>query len=173
MPEIWTIGHSILELEAFLEMLRSFRIEMLVDVRRYPGSRRYTQFNKDNMAPALAEQGIDYEHMEMLGGRRTPAPGSPNTAWRMAQFRGYSDHMATPEFQQAMDKLKVWAKEHRVAYMCSEAVWWRCHRSLMSDQLKSEGWTVMHIMGAEKAQEHPYTKAARLVEGKLSYSKTP
>jgi uncharacterized protein (DUF488 family) len=169
MPEIWTIGHSILSLEDFLAMLRSFRIDMLVDVRRYPGSRRYPQFNSDTLAPVLAEQAIAYDHMEVLGGRRTPAPDSPNTAWRVAQFRGYADHMATAEFQQAMARLKEWAAERRLAFMCSEAVWWRCHRALMADQLKSEGWRVMHILGVDKAEEHPYTKAARLVEGRLSY----
>jgi uncharacterized protein (DUF488 family) len=168
--EIWTIGHSILPMDAFLDMLGSFRIEMLVDVRRYPGSRRYPQFNKDNMAPVLAEQGISYEHLEALGGRRTPSPDSPNTAWRMAQFRGYADHMATAEFQNALDLVKEWAVERRVAIMCSEAVWWRCHRSLIADRSKSEGWLVWNILGAGKAEEHPYTKAARIVDGKLDYS---
>lgn len=168
--QIFTIGHSILSIEAFLDMLGSFRIELLVDVRRYPGSRRYPQFNKDNMAPTLAGQGITYEHMEVLGGRRTPSADSPNTAWRIAQFRGYADHMATPEFQDAMVLLKELAAERRVAIMCSEAVWWSCHRSLIADLLKSEGWQVMNIMGVGKAEEHPYTKAASLVERRLSYA---
>lgn len=168
--EIWTIGHSVLPIEGFLDMLRSFGIEILVDVRRYPGSRRYPQFNRDELAPALAAQGIAYEHLEQLGGRRSPAADSPNTAWRIAQFRGYADHMATPEFQEAMAVLKELSTGRRVAYMCSEAVWWRCHRSLISDQLKSEGWKVMHIMGIDKSEEHPYTKAASIVSGRLDYS---
>jgi uncharacterized protein (DUF488 family) len=170
MQEIWTIGHSTSAIESFLKILRSHQIDMLVDVRRYPGSRRYPQFNKDALAPVLAEYVIGYQHMEALGGRRTPAPDSPNTAWRMAQFRGYADHMATPEFQEAMNRLRGMAAEHRVAIMCSEAVWWRCHRSLIADLLKSEGWRVMNIMGVGKADEHPYTKAARIVEGRLSYA---
>src|SRR5690606_29818375 len=104
--EIWTIGHSTLSIEAFMEMLRSFRIEMLVDVRRYPGSRRYPQFNSETFATSLREGGIAYEHMEVLGGRRKPAPDSPNTAWRMAQFRGYADHMSSAEFKEAIENLK-------------------------------------------------------------------
>ena len=154
-----------------MEMLRSFRIEMLVDVRRYPGSRRYPQFNSETFATSLREGGIAYEHMEVLGGRRKPAPDSPNTAWRMAQFRGYADHMSSAEFKEAIENLKRLAIEKRVAIMCSEAVWWRCHRSLIADLLKSEGWMVWNIMSVEKADEHPYTKAARVVEGRLSYGK--
>ncbi len=168
---MWTIGHSTHPIGTFLEMLRSFNIEIVADVRRFPGSRRYPQFNVEPLRSSLAEAGIGHVHMEDLGGRRPPLPDSPNDGWRMAQFRGYADHMASPEFQAAMHELEELAAEKRVAYMCSEAVWWRCHRSLMSDLLKSKGWDVQHIMAVNKSEEHPYTKPARIVNGELVYSK--
>jgi uncharacterized protein (DUF488 family) len=169
MKTIFTIGHSTRTIEQFTGMLRSFEIEALADIRNYPGSRRYPHFNKENLAQSLSENGIQYHHFKALGGRRTPRPDSKNKRWRIAAFRGYADYMETPEFKEAIHALEDLGMNLRTAYMCSEAVWWSCHRSLVSDYLKIHGWNVMHIMSEGKAVEHPYTKAARISDGKLSY----
>ncbi len=167
---IWTIGHSTHPLETFLSMLKSFNIEMIADIRTFPGSRRYPHFNKETLAASLHENGIGYIHLPELGGRRNPRPDSKNTGWRVAAFRGYADHMETDQFKDAINELALIGMEKRVAYMCSEAVWWSCHRSLVSDHFKHNGWNVMHIMGIGSAKEHPYTKPARIVDGKLVYA---
>lgn len=167
--EIWSIGHSTRTMEEFMDILHSFQIEQLVDVRRFPGSRKYPHFNIENLVTALPEKGIKYLHLEDLGGRRKVAKTSENTAWRLASFRGYADHMETETFRNAAAKLCEMAKNNRVAYMCSEAVWWSCHRSLISDYLKIRKWKVNHIMAEAKEMEHPYTKPARIIDGKLSY----
>ena len=168
-PEIYTIGHSTHPIEEFISMLNSFSIAFVADIRNFPGSRRYPQFNKDALELSLKEKGIDYIHMKDLGGRRKPLPDSINTNWRHQAFRGYADYMQTKEFKNAVDQLENLASKQRTAYMCSEAVWWSCHRALVSDFLKVKGWKVMHIMGIGKSQEHPYTKAATIVDGKLQY----
>lgn len=169
MNTVWTIGHSTRTIEAFIDMLKSFNIKQLVDVRHFPGSRKYPHFNKEALAISLANNNIRYEHIESLGGRRKAVQDTKNTAWRHAAFRGYADHMDTPEFKVGMVRLRELASNSNTAYMCSEAVWWRCHRSLISDLLKSEGWTVNHIMDVGTSKEHPYTAPARIVDGKLSY----
>ncbi|MGZ3951864.1 MAG: DUF488 domain-containing protein [Flavisolibacter sp.] len=166
---IWTIGHSTRSLEEFLALLHSFGITMLADIRNYPGSRRYPHFNKEALEVSLPANNIKYVHLKELGGRRRPVPGSVNTAWRNEAFRGYADYMQTAPFTGAIEKLEVIAEIQPTAFMCSEAVWWSCHRALVSDYLKSKGWTVMHIMDVAKATEHPYTKPAKLVDGILSY----
>ncbi len=109
--------------------------------------------------------------MKELGGRRKEKPDSKNTEWRVNAFRGYADYMETDEFKSAIKKLEKLAEKKRTVYMCAEALWWSCHRSLVSDYLKIHGWKVMHIMGKSKSEEHPYTKPARIVEGELSYAK--
>ena len=166
---IWTIGHSTRSFEEFLSMLRSFKIEALADIRNFPGSKRYPHFNKDALQHTLPENGIQYFHFKELGGRRKALPDSKNTAWRSSAFKGYADYMETDVFKNAMEELKQTALKFRTAYMCSEAVWWRCHRSLVSDYLKVQGWKVMHIMGEGKETEHPFTAPAKIVHGKLSY----
>jgi uncharacterized protein (DUF488 family) len=168
MSTIWTIGHSTLSADAFTGLLEKNRIRALADVRRFPGSKRYPHFNREQLSLALEKAGIRYHHFPALGGRRDPVPGSENTAWRLKAFRGYADHMQTAEFRHAFAELEDLAKKMETAYMCSEAVWWSCHRALISDLLKSRGWTVLHIMGS-KVQEHPYSSAARIVNGQLSY----
>lgn len=150
-------------------MLQTFDIEHLVDIRTFPGSRRYPHFNKENMETWLSSNGIAYTHLKDLGGRRNPNPNSRNTGWRLDGFRGYADYMETAAFVDAALELEKLAEKERVAFMCSEAVWWSCHRSLVSDWLKCKGWSVMHIMNANKEQEHPYTAPAKIVDGKLSY----
>jgi uncharacterized protein (DUF488 family) len=169
----WTIGHSTRTLADFIDALRSQQIEILADVRALPGSRRYPHFNQEELVPALCAEGIAYEHLRDLGGRRKPHPDSRNSAWRNAAFRGYADYMETPRFVDAMQRLTTLASGQRTAIMCAEAVWWRCHRSLISDLLKARGWTVIHIVDAKKTQEHAFTSAARLTDGALTYELPP
>jgi uncharacterized protein (DUF488 family) len=138
-------------------------------VRTYPGSRRYPQFNKPNLAESLAKVEIEYRHFPELGGRRRAKPDSLNMAWRNEMFRGYADYMETEDFQKGIDRLLALADEGRTAVMCAEAVWWRCHRSLIADYLKAKGVNVHHILGEEKSEAHPFTSAARIVNGELSY----
>jgi len=166
---VWTIGHSTRTLEAFIQMLQSFAITQLVDVRHFPGSRKYPHFNKDSLQKSLAQNNINYTHIEALGGRRKPAPNSPNTAWRNAAFQGYADYMETDAFKEGFQQLEDLALQNNTAYMCSEAVWWRCHRSMISDLLKAKGWNVQHIMETGKAKEHPFTAPAKVVNGQLLY----
>ena len=168
---IYTIGHSTHTLEEFVAMLKSFNIELLADTRSFPGSRKFPHFNKENLPASLAENNIEYIHLKNLGGRRKVNPESCNTGWRVAAFRGYADYMETESFKKAIKELEQIASEKRAAYMCAEAVWWRCHRSLVSDYLKHNGWTVLHIMGVNKSTEHPYTAPAKIMNGKLNYSK--
>ena len=150
-------------------MLRHNQIEILVDVRHFPGSRRFPHFNKIAVQDALVKAGIRYEHLIELGGRRPVRPDSHNMAWRNASFRGYADYMETQTFRDGVDRLLEFARAGRTAIMCSEAVWWRCHRSMIADYLKAIGVHVFHIMGTKKVQEHPYTSAAQMVCGLLSY----
>lgn len=166
---IWTIGHSTRSFEEFLEMLNSFSIKLIADVRNYPGSRRFPQFNKEALEVSLPQDNIQYAHLKNLGGRRKANPDSKNTGWRHAAFRGYADYMETNIFKDGIIDLANRALKQRTAYMCSEALWWRCHRSMISDYLRSQGWDVMHIMGIGKAELHSYTGPARIVNGKLNY----
>lgn len=166
---IWTIGHSTRTFEDFYALLENHQISMLVDVRRFPGSRKWPHFTKENLRRLLEEKGVDYAHMEDLGGRRKGDPDSLNLAWRNASFRAYADYTETGPFRQALQDLMTVAEHRNTAIMCSEAVWWRCHRSIISDYLTINGWEVMHILSDKKAQKHPYTAAAMIVNGKLSY----
>jgi uncharacterized protein (DUF488 family) len=167
--KLWTVGHSTRTAQDFGEILSAHNIETLVDVRTFPMSRRHPQFNKPALSASLADIGIEYHHEPRLGGRRTPRKDSHNTAWQNAGFRGYADHMETEEFDSGIKELLELAARSRTAVMCAEAVWWRCHRSLISDYLKAAGHTVIHIIDAKKTEEHPYTSAARIVDGQLSY----
>ena len=166
---IWTVGHSTRSSEEFGKILAAHGIQVLVDVRMFPGSRRYPQFNRATLDESLKQSSIEYKHEPRLGGRRSPRADSHNIAWKNPQFRAYADHMESEEFRDAIKELLQVASERRVAVMCAEAVWWRCHRSLISDYLKAAGHTVIHIMDETKSEEHPFTSAARIVEGKLSY----
>jgi len=166
---LWTIGHSTRTWETFVAMLDEARIEVLADVRRYPGSRRHPQFAAPAMAQSLPAAGIEFVPMPDLGGRRAPRKDSPNTAWRNMHFRGYADYMDTDEYRDASDRLVTLAARRRTAVMCAEAMWWQCHRSLIADDFKAHGWTVVHLMQPGRSQEHPYTGAARIVDGKLDY----
>ena len=167
---IWTIGHSTRSADEFNQILPAHGIRALVDVRSFPGSRRYPQFNKPELARSLEAIGILYAHNPRLGGRRRPNPDSKNTAWKNASFRAYADHLESEEFKQGVEKLLEVASTSRTAIMCAEALWWRCHRSLIADYLKSKGFNVIHILDGKKTEAHPYTPAARIVEGRLSYA---
>lgn len=167
---VWTVGHSTHPIEEFISLLKIHTIETVADVRLHPGSRKFPHFNKDPLSGSLEATGIEYIHFPDLGGRRKPRPDSRNTAWRSASFRGYADYMETAEFQGALGRLLQLAATKRVAIMCAEAVWWRCHRGLISDILKARGHRVLHIQDGTEAQEHPYTSGAHVVEGALTYS---
>ena len=168
--QLWTVGHSNRSIEQFIELLTAQKIQLLADVRRFPGSRRLPHFGQENLSKSLAEVGIDYVHFPELGGRRKALPNSPNSAWRNEAFRGYADFMMTQEFRAGIDRLLKLAQEKRTAIMCAEALWWQCHRSLIADYLKAAGHTVINILGPNKIEEHPFTSAARIVNGKLTYA---
>ena len=169
MTTIWTIGHSTRSGEEFGQILQAHGIQALVDVRSFPGSRRYPQFNREALAASLASISIEYRHEPRLGGRRTPRADSHNTAWKNASFRAYADHIESEEFRKGVEALLELAAVSRTTVMCAEALWWRCHRSLIADYLKAESHTVIHVIDQKKTEEHPFTPAARIVDGKLSY----
>jgi uncharacterized protein (DUF488 family) len=141
-----TIGHSTRPLETFLEMLRRHDITLLVDVRRWPASRRHPHFAREPLSRALVAAGVDYLWMEELGGYRKPRPDSPNTGWRVAAFRAYADFMLTPEFDRIVDRLEPRLTAARATLMCAEAVPWQCHRQLLADAFTVRGWNVQHIL---------------------------
>ncbi len=168
---LWTIGHSTRKIDHFISLLEKNGIKLVMDVRSFPGSRRYPQFNKEAFADSLGQPGIRYEHFSELGGRRKPKHTSRNTAWRNASFRGYADYMETEEFQNGIERLiDLTSEVGPTAIMCAEAVWWRCHRALISDYLKARGIEVIHIVDSNKTEPHPFTSAARIVDGALSYA---
>lgn len=169
-PVIYTIGHSTHSTEAFLAMLQSSGISVLADIRAFPGSRKFPQFDQENLELILKQNGIQYVHLKDLGGRRKINKESKNTRWRNASFRAYADYMETEGFANGIQRLQTIATRSPTAYMCSEAVWWRCHRALVSDYLKAKGWTVLHIMGVHKTEAHRYTSAARVIGDRLSYA---
>jgi uncharacterized protein (DUF488 family) len=170
MHPVWTVGHSTLEATDFLALLKPHGIELLADIRRYPVSRRYPWFNAGALAAGLAPEGIAYRHFEALGGRRSVRPDSRNTLWRNASFRGYADYMETPEFKAALEELERVASAKRTAILCSEAVWWRCHRQLVADALTARGIEVRHIAGTGGTRAHALTKGARVEEGEPVYT---
>jgi uncharacterized protein (DUF488 family) len=170
MTQIWTIGHSTRGINDFISALKANGIRLVADVRTLPGSKRYPQFNRETLADSLGKAGIRYEHLPELGGRRKPRKDSRNMAWRNASFRGYADYMETEEFQKGMERLLHLANEAGpTAIMCAEAVWWRCHRALISDYLKARGIQVTHILDANKTEPHPFTSAASIIDGRLNY----
>lgn|SRR5262245_23056678 len=160
MNRIYTIGHSTRSLEEFVALLREHGIKRLADIRRYPGSRRHPHFSGQALEASLRERGIEYVHLPELGGRRKPAGDSPNAALRNEQFRAYADHMASDEFREAVDRLVAF--EGRTAVMCAEAVPWRCHRNLLSDDLRRRGVEVVHIIGRGEAKLHEMSKIAQI-----------
>jgi uncharacterized protein (DUF488 family) len=174
MPgRIWTIGHSTRSADDFLELLRTNTIEGLADVRTIPKSRRHPHFAREALDAQLKHEGIEYRHVAALGGLRKPRPDSPNGAWRNESFRGYADHMMTPEFAAAVDELLKFGERRNVAVMCAEAVWWQCHRMLLSDALVARDVEVQHIMslrGKSSIQPHRLTPFAKIrADGQVWY----
>jgi uncharacterized protein (DUF488 family) len=171
---LFTIGHSTREADELVALLQRSGVHRLVDVRRFPGSRRYPHFNRESLADRLAAAGVEYRHASELGGRREPAPASPIQGWRNASFRAYADYMATPPFLAALDRLLHEAQRHTVAIMCAEAVPWRCHRNLISDAIVARGGIVRHIVGhdADPTTHHLNPMARLEPDGTLTYHGT-
>ncbi len=167
LNRIYTIGHSTRALEEFVALLREHGVTRLADIRRYPGSRRYPHFSGESLERTLPKLAIEYVHFDALGGRRKPQPRSPNGAWENEQFRGYADHMATDEFRTAVEALL--ATDRPTAYMCAEAVPWRCHRNLLSDELVRRGIEVIHILGRGSSNRHTPNKMARFESDRVIY----
>jgi uncharacterized protein (DUF488 family) len=167
--QIWTIGHSTHSIREFLSLLGAHQVQAVADVRRFPASRRHPQFNEAVFRGSLAQAKIGYRWFEALGGRRMPSPDSVNTAWRNASFRGYADYMETEEFAAAFSALLKFGTRQRTAVMCAESVWWSCHRALISDALTFRGIEVVHILDETQSKVHPYTSAASIIDGRLSY----
>lgn len=168
-PTVWTIGHSTRPLEDFLSVLEAHAIELIVDVRRFPGSRRLPYFAAEPLEAALAARNIGYRWLPALGGRRRPDAGSVNLGWRHPAFRAYADHVATEPFAAGLFELLMLAHGPRTAVMCAELLWWRCHRRLIADVLLSLGYSVMHIRHERTAEPHRLAEPARLIHGRLSY----
>jgi uncharacterized protein (DUF488 family) len=167
---VWTIGHSTRTIDEFLHVLGAYGIETIADVRRFPGSRRHPQFGADALAASLRSQGVDYAWIGQLGGRRRLRDAAPSSAWRHPSFQAYADHIASDEFAQGLDELLHLAAASRTAIMCSELLWWRCHRAIISDVLVFSGVPVTHILSADKSSPHSYTSPARVVDGELTYA---
>jgi uncharacterized protein (DUF488 family) len=168
--EILTVGHSNHEETEFVELLRGAGVELIADVRRYPGSRRQPHFERTALAAVLLEAGIGYRWLgETLGGRRRPVADSVNGAWENDQFRGYADHMASEEFATGLAELEDLAREQRVAVMCAEAWWIRCHRRLIADALTARGRRVLHLGANGRLEQHELTDFAVVEDGVVTY----
>lgn len=170
---IWTIGHSTRSIEELLAALAANSIQVLVDVRRFPASRRNPQFERNALEKSLRDAGIGYVWMgELLGGRRNTTKASRNVALRSKAFRGYADYMLTPAFRQGVDALRALAAERRVAIMCAELLWWNCHRSMISDFLVGVfGDEVVHIRDASHSDVHKLKKVATVHGQELIYDR--
>ena len=169
---VLTVGHGARSIEAFVDLLRGAGVTRLVDVRTAPGSRKHPQFGRDALAASLERAGIAYEWTPDLGGWRRPRPDSRHTALRSAGFRGYADHMETQEFGSALRSLIDGAARERVAIMCAESLWWRCHRRLIADALDAEGIEVLHLLEGGRLEPHRRSDAARQDElGRLVYDR--
>lgn len=168
---LYTIGHSNRPLEEFLAVVETHGLRGIADVRAFPSSRRWPHFNREPLAAALDARGIHYRWIPALGGRRhgKPRADSLHTAWTVAGFRNYADHMETAEFATGLDQLLAAARQLRTALMCAEAVYWRCHRRLIADRLVVLEHHVLHIERRDRAVEHRLPGFARIVDGRLIY----
>jgi uncharacterized protein (DUF488 family) len=158
----YTIGHSSRPIGEFVERLDEHAIRLLVDVRRYPGSRQHPQFNRESLAQSLTGHGIAYRHAPELGGRRRTLADSVNTAWRSSGFRGYADWMASPEFQAGLARLVADIGQGATVLMCAEAMPWKCHRFLLADALVARAIEVVHILGTGSVSLHELHADARV-----------
>jgi uncharacterized protein (DUF488 family) len=166
---VLTIGHSTRALETFIQLLQTYEVKQVVDVRTVPRSRHNPQFNREALPDVLSAAGIGYLHMPGLGGLRRPRPDSTNTGWRNASFRGFADYMETAEFENHLRKLIELARRKRTALMCAEALPWRCHRSLIADALEVRGIRAAHILSSTDLQSHKMWPFARVEGTRLSY----
>ena len=166
---LWTIGHSTRSADEFVGVLQAHGIEVVADVRRFPGSRRHPHFGSAALQERLAADGIDYAWLARLGGRRRGEAGAEHLGWRNPSFRAYAGYTWTEEFAEGLEELLHIAAGRRTTLMCSELLWWRCHRALVSDVLRFLGMQVIHIAAEGKGTPHPYTSPARIVEGELIY----
>lgn len=165
----YTIGHSTRTLEELIDALNAHGVRRLVDIRTLPASRHVPHFNADALSQALPRAGVEYIHLEDLGGWRKAVKGSPNTGWRSGGFRGYADYMQTDQFAAALDRLIRLAQEKRTAYMCAEATPYRCHRMLVSDALTARGFEVVHIRDAGHVEPHRMTPFAMVERMRVTY----
>lgn len=169
-PVLYTLGHSTHPIDRFLALLGAHRIATLADVRSFPSSRRWPQFNQELLAEALGRASIEYKWLKRLGGRR-PKSGadSPHVAWTLAAFRSYADYCDTDDFAAGLAELTGIATASRTAIMCSEGLWWRCHRRIVSDQMTVRGWQVEHILPNGRLAEHHVPDFASIVDGRIIY----
>jgi uncharacterized protein (DUF488 family) len=166
---IFTLGHSTLPIERFLALLQTYAVERLVDIRTIPRSRHNPQFNSDALAESLEAIGIDYRHMQALGGLRHARKDSPNGGWRNDSFRGYADYMQTETFRKALEALIALGRDKRTAIMCAESVPWRCHRSLVADALEVRGAPAVEILSESNWRMHPLTPFAKVEGLQITY----
>jgi uncharacterized protein (DUF488 family) len=171
VSRIWTVGHSNHPIERFLEILEAHRIERVLDVRRFPASRKWPHFNAEALAKSLVAAGVDSVGMPDLGGRRKPRADSPHVAWRSDAFRGYADYMDTEEFGTALHRAMDLARERRSALMCAEALPWRCHRSVLADAFLTRGWEVFEILSEKEARPHGLPEFARQEGERVIYDR--
>lgn len=170
MSTVYTVGHSTRELDELVRLLRDAGVDLLVDVRRYPTSRRFPHFRKENLERQLPEARIAYRHEAAMGGHRSLDGDSPNTWWRNAGFRAYADHLRSEEFLEAFERLEAAAAEGTPAVMCAEIVPWRCHRQLIADLLVARGREVIHLIQPDQSEPHELNEAARfLPDGGITY----
>jgi uncharacterized protein (DUF488 family) len=169
-PAVLTIGHSNHPLDCFLALLARHKVEALVDIRRFPGSRKHPHFNRDDLAAALQKSGVEYHWLEALGGRRNKQRDeSPNRGLENEGFRNYADYMQTNQFREGVEKLLEVARRKRTAIMCAEGLFWQCHRRLVSDFLAANGVTVQHIMPGGELRPHKLTTGAVIEGGRVTY----
>lgn len=166
---IYTVGHSTRRLEELVAMLRARGVKLLVDVRRFPGSRRHPQFSRESLEPALPEAGIAYLWLDGLGGRRPGRAGSPHTAWKVGGFASYAEHMETDEFREAAAVVLDRAQKATAAVMCAEALPERCHRRLLADWLTVRGLQVVHLLDERRTRPHRLPDFARVDGERLVY----
>lgn len=172
MNKVYTLGHTTRSIEEFVNILKHYGIQIVVDVRTIPKSRHNPQFEGSNLEKSLETAGMSYIHIRELGGLRNPKKDSQNMEWRNTSFRGYADHMESEEFKQGLDMLKKIASEHKTVIICAEAVPWRCHRNLIADALTVQDWDVEHIMTEKVVSKHKLTEFLKVVDGKLTYPKS-
>jgi uncharacterized protein (DUF488 family) len=166
---VLTIGHSNRSIQEFLDILQAHQVQLVIDVRKLPGSRSNPQFNQDTLPQVLEKYGIGYVHMPTLGGLRLRRLDSPNAGWKNASFQGYADYMLTPEFEEALQELLEQARDNRAALMCAEAVPWRCHRSLIADALVVRGIAVEHLFSVSRSQPHVLRTWAHVEGTRITY----